>query len=59
MLDGEGSDWQSIELDIGMEVTETLEPNDGRKRSVINQYFLERSFRSTYQETVQRKAFGV
>lgn len=38
LLDGEGSDWQSIALDIGMEVTEALEPNDGRKHSGINQY---------------------
>lgn len=37
--DGEEPDWQSTELDIGMEVTEALEPDDGRKRSVVNQYF--------------------
>ena len=39
LQDGEEPDWQSAELDIGMEVTEALEPDDGRKRSVINRYF--------------------
>lgn len=39
MRDGGKLDWKNIELDIGMEVTEALELNDGRKHSVINQYF--------------------
>lgn len=36
---GEEPDWQSEKLDIGMEVTEALEPEEGRKRSVINRHF--------------------
>ena len=39
LQDREEPDWQSVKLDIGMEVTEALEPDDGRKRSVINKYF--------------------
>ena len=39
LRDGGKLDWKNIELDIGMEVTEALELNDGRKHSVINQYF--------------------
>lgn len=35
----EEPDWQSEALDIGLEVTEALESDDGRKRSVINNYF--------------------
>ena len=36
---GEEPDWQSAKLDLGLEVTEALLPEDGRKRAVINQYF--------------------
>lgn len=36
---GEEPDWQSIELDVGIEVTEALHREDGRKRNAINQYF--------------------
>lgn len=58
LQDGEEPDWQSTELDIGMEVTEALEPNEGRKRSVINQYFgrglsgqyIKEQFRKKYPE---------
>lgn len=39
LQDREEPDWQSVKLDIGMEVTEALESNDGWKRSVINKYF--------------------
>ena len=35
----EEPDWQSEKLDIGLEVTEALEPEEGRKRSVINRHF--------------------
>lgn len=36
---GEEPDWQSKDLDIGLEVTEALKSEDGRIRSVINKYF--------------------
>lgn len=36
---GEEPDWQSTQLGIGLEVTEALSPQDGRKRNAINQYF--------------------
>lgn len=36
---GEEPDWQSAKLDLGLEVTEALLSEDGRKRAVINQYF--------------------
>ena len=36
---GEEPDWQGEKLDIGLEVTEALEPEEGRKRSVINRHF--------------------
>lgn len=35
----EEPDWQSIELGIGIEVTEAMGNEDGRKRAVINRYF--------------------
>ena len=41
MMDGksENPDCQSESLDIGLEITEALELDDGRIRHVINQYF--------------------
>ena len=41
LLDGknENPDWQSESLGIGLEITEALAADDGRIRSVINQYF--------------------
>ncbi len=36
---GEEPDWQSKDLDIGLEVTQALLPKDGEIRSVINEYF--------------------
>lgn len=58
LQDREEPDWQSVKLDIGMEVTEALEPDDGRKRFVINKYFgrglsgqyIEEQFREKHPE---------
>lgn len=35
----EAPDWQSEALDIGLEVTEALQADDGRIRNVMNKYF--------------------
>lgn len=35
----EEPDWVSKELNIGIEVTEALDSQDGRKRSIVNRYF--------------------
>lgn len=35
----EEPDWQSIELGIGIEITEAMGREDGRRRAVINRYF--------------------
>lgn len=59
---GEEPDWQSPELGIGMEVTEALHPDDGRKRAVINRYFgkgldgqaIKDQFREKYPEYSQQ-----
>ncbi len=32
LKEGEKPDWQSHDLNIGLEITEALEKNDGRKR---------------------------
>lgn len=34
----EEPDWQSEILDLGLEITEALESEDGRKRFVVNRY---------------------
>lgn len=39
LIKSEKPDWQSRELDIGMEVTEALSFDDGRKRFVLSKYF--------------------
>lgn len=39
MIKSEKPDWQSKDLNIGLEVTEALISESGRKRSIINHYF--------------------
>ena len=53
--DFEAPDWQSEELDLGIEVTQAISETDGELRSIINRYFNNGLGGSLIRKVIQKK----